>query len=449
MPVLDRKHTCFVVMPFGEKKDLDGQDIDFDDIYRFFFKKAVESLGITCIRCDEIAESGSIHEKMFQHIFEDDIVVVDITTGNPNVFYELGVRHALAQSVTVLIRRKGTNIPFNIQGLQVVEYDQNRFGSIERAKDRIVEIIKNGLRERRNDSPVYAVLPLEVTSEKKTAIAHEEICYEYVADKRRHIGVLTGDLRDVHGIDAWVNSENTNLQMDRLFENTISGIIRYLGAKKEKGQIIEDTIAIELQKELERLDRTSVNAGEVVVTIPGELSRTHEVKILFHVASMIGQIGQGYLPIPYVGDCVSNVLRTLDDMDRTTIEIHSILFPLIGAHTSRGSLESAATQLITAALNYYKSTPETIVDHIYFLAYDDREVETCLRLLDAHEELHLLASPRPTPNPAASSGDPPAHPSGSTATPAGASTATTPTPPVPTPVATPRTTPRRTPRSRS
>ncbi len=120
----ERKRTCFVVMPFGEKKDADGVDIDFDDIYRFFFRKAIESLGLDCIRCDEIAEAGSIHEKMFEQLYKADVVVVDITSLNANVFYELGVRHTLQKSVTVLIRRKGTSIPFNIQGLQVVEYDQ-------------------------------------------------------------------------------------------------------------------------------------------------------------------------------------------------------------------------------------------------------------------------------------------------------------------------------------
>ena len=137
-----RKRTCFVVMPFGEKKDLDGQDIDFNDIYEYFFKKTVEVLNkiekleIECTRCDEIDESGSIHEKMFEHIYLSDIVVVDITTSNANVYYELGIRHALAKNVTVLIRRKATTpYPFNIQGLQVVEYDPSQFRSIEMAQD--------------------------------------------------------------------------------------------------------------------------------------------------------------------------------------------------------------------------------------------------------------------------------------------------------------------------
>src|SRR5262245_25034410 len=97
-----RQCECFVVMPFGEKRDADGQDIDFDDIYRFFVKKTVEEiekerkdLEIECIRCDEIEEAGSIHEKMFDHIYRAEVVVVDITTSNANVYYELGLRHVL------------------------------------------------------------------------------------------------------------------------------------------------------------------------------------------------------------------------------------------------------------------------------------------------------------------------------------------------------------------
>ena len=53
----------------------------------------------------------------------------------------------------MLIRRKGTTIPFNIQGLQIVEYDQPKFGSIEQAKARIDQIIKNGLVRKYTTAP--------------------------------------------------------------------------------------------------------------------------------------------------------------------------------------------------------------------------------------------------------------------------------------------------------
>ena len=261
MAISERKRTCFVIMPFGEKKDLDGKDIDFDDIYRFFFKKAIEDLGIECIRCDEIEEAGSIHEKMFEHIYHADIVVVDITTSNANVYYELGIRHALAKGVTVLIRRKGTTIPFNIQGLQVVEYDQAKFGSIEQAKARIHQIIKNGLVRKYNDSPIHAVLDLNIEPEGKPL--EETLFYESRLKDNDDIaiGLITGDIQNVKGVDVWVNSENTNMQMARPFENSISGVIRYLGAEKDRrnGQIKVDTIVKALQEKMN--DQTDRGPG--------------------------------------------------------------------------------------------------------------------------------------------------------------------------------------------
>jgi len=109
-------------MPFGEKMDVDGTLINFDDVYRELFVEPAESLGFNVIRCDEIAQAGSIHKDMFSHIAMDDLVLVDITTVNPNVFYELGVRHALKPSITVLTKYRGTKVPFNIQGQRVIEY---------------------------------------------------------------------------------------------------------------------------------------------------------------------------------------------------------------------------------------------------------------------------------------------------------------------------------------
>ena len=94
---------CFVIMPFGEKADAEGKVIDLDVIYNFIIKNAVEGMGLKCVRCDEIAVRW-IHSKMFEHIYSSEVAVVDITTLNPNVFYELGVRHALAESVTVFLR---------------------------------------------------------------------------------------------------------------------------------------------------------------------------------------------------------------------------------------------------------------------------------------------------------------------------------------------------------
>ena len=109
-------------MPYGVRKDIDGQDVDFDRVYESVIQPAVTGAGLACIRCDDLLEPGWIPARMLKHILEDRVAVVDTSTWNANVFYELGVRHALKKSVTVLIRRDGTSSPFNIQGLSSVSY---------------------------------------------------------------------------------------------------------------------------------------------------------------------------------------------------------------------------------------------------------------------------------------------------------------------------------------
>lgn len=391
----ERKRKCFVVMPFGEKQDPDGKQIDFDDIYRFFLKKTVEDMSIECIRCDEIEESGSIHQKMFEHIYQDDIVVVDITTSNANVYYELGIRHALAKGVTVLIRRKGTVIPFNIQGLQVIEYDQDRFSSIEQAKARIRDVIGNGLNLRRNDSPVHAILDLNIEPEGSPVDSSDifEWCLKDNEDVR--VGLITGDIQNVQGIDVWVNPENTSMQMARPFENSISGIVRYLGAEKDpdNGQVKTDTIAKALEKKMG--ERTTVDPGTVLVTTSGAMEATHKVKRLFHAAANYGQVGQGYIPIDQVARCVVNALRTsLEDVDLGAKG--SILFPLMATRSRKGAvLEDQVRPLLNAAIEFLSRHPEGTFRRAYFLTYTDKEFDVCQDLLLGDNRLKKPSQPLP------------------------------------------------------
>src|SRR3954471_15915741 len=102
MPAADddsNARTCFIIMPYG-KRDDGGEAIDFDRLYADVLRGPVAALGVAPVRCDEIMRAGSIHKDMFVHIATAAVAIVDLTLLNPNVFYELGVRHALRPSVT-------------------------------------------------------------------------------------------------------------------------------------------------------------------------------------------------------------------------------------------------------------------------------------------------------------------------------------------------------------
>src|SRR6185295_9378691 len=106
---------CFILMPFGEKPDvLGGAAINFDRIYDSAIRRAVEQAGLEPIRADEERTGGIIHKAMFERLLLCEYAVADLTCANANVFYELGVRHAVRAATTQVIFGKGHVPPFDV-----------------------------------------------------------------------------------------------------------------------------------------------------------------------------------------------------------------------------------------------------------------------------------------------------------------------------------------------
>ena len=89
----------FVAMPFGRQ-----QDIDFDAVYGDCIRPALESAGFEVFRADQAQRAGDIREDMFQELLLVDLVLADLSIDNPNVWYELGVRHALRARGVLLVQ---------------------------------------------------------------------------------------------------------------------------------------------------------------------------------------------------------------------------------------------------------------------------------------------------------------------------------------------------------
>src|SRR5512139_3711185 len=95
---------AFVAMPFGTK-----EGIDFNRVYRDYIKPALQGAGFDVFRADEEQRAGDIRTDMFQELLIADLVVADLTIDDPNVWYELGVRHALrARGVVLVSGGRGT-----------------------------------------------------------------------------------------------------------------------------------------------------------------------------------------------------------------------------------------------------------------------------------------------------------------------------------------------------
>jgi tetratricopeptide (TPR) repeat protein len=156
---------AFVIMPFGEKKAPDGTAIDFDIVYRDLFAPAIAAAGLMPHRADADRRGGSIHLDMFQDLLLAEFVVADLTLDNPNVWYEIGVRHALRAGGAVLTFALRDRLPFDIAGQRMQRYTLND-GRLDPV---LVEAERTALKEAieatlgawrgRRASPVYQQLP--------------------------------------------------------------------------------------------------------------------------------------------------------------------------------------------------------------------------------------------------------------------------------------------------
>ena len=203
------------------------------------------------------------------------------------------------------------------------------------------------------------------------------------------VGYKTGSLEEIRGVDIWVNSENTDMMMDRFIGKTISARIRYLGANKEEDTVLEDTIQEGLRTAIG--ERAHVKIGTVLVTESGMLSASHEVELIFHVATVEGGPGAGVkADLHKITICVDRVLKRVDQENKRWGRLlrkkflRSIVFPMMGAGDGGLTPEAVAQSIIPVAINYYRNTPDPTLNEIYFLAFKTRERSACDHVLETY-----------------------------------------------------------------
>jgi hypothetical protein len=151
---------CFVLMPFGKKPDAAGTVIDFDAVYRELIAPAIASAGLQPLRADEEQAGGIIHAPMFERLVVCDFAVADLTTANANVFYELGVRHAVRPWSTVLLWAGTSRMPFDVAPLRAIKYDLRADGgpdNVDVAQPVLAQFLV-AARKAIVDSPVFDLL---------------------------------------------------------------------------------------------------------------------------------------------------------------------------------------------------------------------------------------------------------------------------------------------------
>lgn len=126
------RRTCFVVMPIGSQRSGDAEvsaeelRTRYDDLIKEAILKADSTLEV--VRADDVSSPGTITTDILTRIMHSDIVICDVSFPNPNVFYELGLRHACRTGTVIIKDRNAPSVPFDIAHLRHIEYENSVSG---------------------------------------------------------------------------------------------------------------------------------------------------------------------------------------------------------------------------------------------------------------------------------------------------------------------------------
>jgi len=208
---------CFVLMPFGKKPNVSGSIIDFDSVYKELFAPAIAEAGLESLRADEEMTGGIIHKPMYERLILCEYAVADLTTANANVFYELGIRHAVRpQSTLLLFAEGGGQLPFDVAPLRAVPYHLSPEGKptdITKTKETLVKLLIEAKKDR-TDSPLYQLVDdYPDIDHTKTDVFREQVKYSSEIKKKLTLARKEGldvlrnlekDLGDIKNIEASV-----------------------------------------------------------------------------------------------------------------------------------------------------------------------------------------------------------------------------------------------------
>lgn len=179
---------CFVIAPIGALHSDTRRRTD--QLCNKVIIPALKKCGYEFNRSDKFKSSGVINLEIINHLVEDDLVIADLTDLNPNVFYELGIRHAVNRPV-ILIKSTDTKLPFDVLGIRAIDYDPGLADSLKDCKQDVIDYIRNI-----DGHPEELVYPFQIRQALKS-LSKDEAQKELNTQILSELQNLRSDIRKV------------------------------------------------------------------------------------------------------------------------------------------------------------------------------------------------------------------------------------------------------------
>jgi hypothetical protein len=179
--------TCFIISPLGGDKSETRRKAD--GLINAVLKPVLEDLKFKSLAPHDIDTPGSITRQVIYHLLNDTLVIANLTELNPNVMYELAVRHAKRLPV-VVVAEEGTVLPFDIVTERTIFY-ANDMAGVELLKPRLRKTIIDALAEVEPDNPIYRA----ITSQVIQQVSAPNDLQSYMLSKLEEISSQVNKLR--------------------------------------------------------------------------------------------------------------------------------------------------------------------------------------------------------------------------------------------------------------
>ena len=350
---------CFVIMPFGG--DDPALKKKFDGVFKGIIKPAVIDAGYEPVREDISATPGNIPSSIVRKLAECEMAIVDMTNLNPNVFYELGIRHVFSKSSTVLLISKGERIPFDTASHRVIQYT-NELDTLDDIHEKIVQAIR--LREEQSTTSdnivhdTYSELPVDLLGTLKketisqrlkeqadqiTALLNQKRKYEEILKKHGLLGQANSSLEQYSAKELFTQArfamqksgKSVRLRLRQLVANgEIDEFVDYLEQSIEAGYLDENDY-IQIADLCDQLD-----------SLPLKLAVLESARLVFDSEDIIRNLADVYSEMPDPSKKLQGV---------------SLIERLIGVTEDQGvyqvsGLQHATQNNLAALFNVYSRT---------------------------------------------------------------------------------------------
>lgn len=221
-----KEKTCFIITPIGSQNSQTRRATE--GLINTVIEPVMEKLDISVVVAHRISEPGSITKQVLEHILSDDLVIANLTGLNPNVMYELAVRHASRLPV-IILAEVDTKLPFDISDERTIFYTNDMEG-VQELSPEIEQAIAAAMADKKPDNPIYRAVDSKLIKESKAP----ESTDSYILDRLDKIERMLSLSTSKNKYDEIISFYNNAVAQSGIPDKCIPKIFKEIDFKSKK-----------------------------------------------------------------------------------------------------------------------------------------------------------------------------------------------------------------------